>query len=60
MSKQDALSLEELTKPQPESRDQAYLCWKEVKVLASLKEVEAHPESVMAAKDVWASFGLER
>lgn len=44
--------------PQPESKDPAYLTWKDAKVRAALKEAKDHPEKMIPHAQMRERFGL--
>lgn len=51
--------LDELTTPQAESTDPAYLAWRDAKVRQALAEAKAHPDKMIPEHKVWEKFGLE-
>lgn len=53
------LTIEDLTRPAPESTDPDYLAWRDEKVRAALAQVRAEPDSVIPLRDVMKQFGLE-
>ena len=54
-----ALSLEDLTKPIGESKDPAYLAWRDEQVRAALARADAHPEKSIPERTMWEKFGLQ-
>ena len=61
MEKTDLLSDELKKHPEAmgESKDPAYLAWRDQKVREALKFAEKHPEQMISEKEIWEFFGLE-
>ncbi len=50
---------DDLTKPQAESDDPAYLAWRDAKVKKALDEAKANPGERISQQEIWKKFGLE-
>ena len=53
------LTLDELTKPGPESTDPAYLAWKEREIRAAIKEADENPDDFVTLDQIRKHFGLD-
>ncbi|NBC33778.1 MAG: hypothetical protein GVY13_13980 [Alphaproteobacteria bacterium] len=53
------LTLEELTREQPESTDPEYLAWKRRQIEEAVAHADAFPDDVLTEEEVWKKRGLE-
>lgn len=52
-------SLEELTLPVGESKDPAYLAWRDAQVRLALARADTHPQEMIPERTIWEKHGLE-
>jgi hypothetical protein len=52
-------TLDDLTIPVGESKDPAYLAWRDAQARAALARAAAHPDDMIPERMIWEKFGLE-
>ena len=58
-TKDRPFTLDEVTKPQPESTDPAYLAWKAAKIREAIQHADEQPDDVLTQAEMEKKFGLD-
>lgn len=59
-TKDRPLTREELTSPQPDSTDPAYLAWRKAKIRAAAKAADESPDDKITLEEMRNKLGLDR